>query len=506
MADPLFPPDGPSEVTSSISGPGPNLPVLTVTEIAGAIKRAIEDTFGRVRVRGEVSGLRRPGSGHLYLDLKDVDSVIATVCWKGVAGRLAQRPEDGMEVIVTGRITTYGPQSRYQLIVEDIELAGEGALLKLIEERKKKLEREGLFDEARKQALPFLPGVIGVVTSPTGAVIRDILHRLADRFPRHVVIWPVRVQGKSAAEEVAAGINGFNALAPGGAIARPDLIIVARGGGSLEDLMAFNEEVVVRAAAASAIPLISAVGHETDVTLIDFAADVRAPTPTAAAEMAVPVRMDLMAQLRDDNARLTAAMTRGLVDARATLGQLWRIAGNPRRLVEEATQKLDDRTERLGQAGEALITARRAALGQAAAGLSPRALQLTIAHGRERATAAARGLVREGARTVQEAAGRLTQLAALLTSYSYENVLARGFAVVRGADGRAIMTAAEARPGMDVAIGFKDGTLPAVIGAADTGTSKPNPKPQPMPKTKPKTRKGGENGDGKGDGPQGRLL
>ncbi|MFT5539524.1 MAG: exodeoxyribonuclease VII large subunit [Alphaproteobacteria bacterium] len=500
MAEPLFPPNGPSDASSNAPGPGPNLPVFTVTEIAGAIKRAIEDNFGRVRVRGEISGLRRPGSGHLYLDLKDVDSIIATVCWKGVAGRLSVRPEDGMEVIVTGRITTYGPQSRYQLIVEDIELAGEGALLKLIEERKKKLEREGLFDEDRKQKLPFLPSVIGVVTSPTGAVIRDILHRLADRFPRHVVIWPVRVQGKGAAEEVAAGIDGFNALVPGGPIARPDLIIVARGGGSLEDLMAFNEEVVVRAAAASTIPLISAVGHETDVTLIDFAADVRAPTPTAAAEMAVPVRMDLMAQVRDDSARLTAAMTRSLADARSALGQLWRIAGNPRRLVEEATQKLDDRTERLGQAGGALIAARRAALGQAAAGLSPRALQLTITHGRERAQAAARGLAREGGRTMQEAEGRLTQLAALLTSYSYENVLARGFAVVRGADGRAIMAAADTHPGMDVAIGFKDGTLPAVIGTGGTGTSKP--KSMPKTKTKVKTQKGAI----KGDGSQGRLL
>jgi exodeoxyribonuclease VII large subunit len=496
MANPLFPPDGRSDAAAPGAGPGPNLPVFTVTEIAGAIKRAIEDNFGRVRVRGEISGLRRPGSGHLYLDLKDVDSVIATVCWKGVAGRLSVRPEDGMEVIVTGRITTYGPQSRYQLIVEDIELAGEGALLKLIEERKKKLEREGLFDEDRKQELPFLPGVIGVVTSPTGAVIRDILHRLADRFPRHVVIWPVRVQGKGAAEEVAAGIDGFNALAPGGPIARPDLIIVARGGGSLEDLMAFNEEVVVRAAAASTIPLISAVGHETDVTLIDFAADVRAPTPTAAAEMAVPVRMDLMAQVRDDSARLTAAMTRGLADARAELGQLWRIAGNPRRLVEEATQKLDDRIERLGQAGGALIATRQAALGQAAAGLSPRALQLTITHGRERAQAAARGLTREGGRTLQEAEGRLTQLAALLTSYSYENVLARGFAVVRGADGRAIIAAAETSPGLDVEIGFKDGPIPAVIGAGEMGPAKAKATPKAKPKAK--TRKGDE--------PQGSLL
>ncbi len=472
---------------------GPNMPVLTVTEIASAIKRTIEDSFGRVRVRGEISGLRRPGSGHLYLDLKDADSVIASVCWRGAAGRLAVRPEDGMEVIVTGRITTYGPQSKYQLIIEDIELAGEGALLKLIEERKKKLAAEGLFDPARKRELPFLPDVIGVVTSLSGAVIRDILHRLADRFPRHVVIWPALVQGKGAAEQVAAGIRGFNALKPGGVIARPDVIIVARGGGSLEDLMAFNEEVVVRAAAESDIPLISAVGHETDVTLIDFAADVRAPTPTAAAEMAVPVRMELLAGVRDEGARLTAAMTRRVSEARDRVAQLWRVVGNPRRLVDDATQRLDDRAERLAQAVAGLMAERDGRYRTAAAGLRPRALELTLAHGGERLRAAARGLDREGQRAVVDAGKHLGQLGQLLASYSYENVLARGFAVVRDTEGRAVMAAAATQPGQAVEIAFHDAAVPAVIGGmGGAGAAAALPRPR---------RKRGSDG-----GTQGSLL
>ena len=255
------------------------MPEFSVGELSQAVKRTIEGTFERVRVRGEVSGFKRAASGHLYMALKDEEAVLDAVCWRGMAARLALVPEDGLEVIATGRLTTYPGRSKYQIVIEQVELAGEGSLLKLLEERRHKLAAEGLFDAARKQALPFLPEVIGVVTSPTGAVIRDILHRLADRFPRPVLVWSVRVQGDGAAAEIAAAIDGFNALEAGGPVPRPDLLIVARGGGSLEDLWAFNEEVVVRAAAASAIPLISAVGHETDTTLIDFAADHRAPTP-----------------------------------------------------------------------------------------------------------------------------------------------------------------------------------------------------------------------------------
>src|SRR6266404_6227822 len=322
-----------------------NLPEFTVSEISQAVKRTLEGNFERVRVRGEISGFKRATSGHLYFALKDEEAKLDGVCWRGTAGRLAIAPEDGLEVIATGRISSYPGRSSYQLIIESLELAGEGALLKLLEERRKKLAAEGLFDPARKKALPFLPEVIGVVTSPTGAVIRDILHRLHDRFPRHVLIWPVLVQGEGAKDQIAAAIAGFNALAPGGKIPRPDLLIVARGGGSLEDLWAFNEEVVVRAAAASAIPLISAVGHETDTTLIDFAADVRAPTPTAAAEMAVPVRAELLADVQQDGARLARALRAALKDRRQRL-DLARL--DPERLGQTMA-RLAERLAGLGQ-------------------------------------------------------------------------------------------------------------------------------------------------------------
>src|SRR6195256_1288373 len=274
-----------------------NLPELSVSELSLALKRTIEDAYGYVRVRGELGNVKYHSSGHIYLDLKDDKACLAGIVWRNAAPRIKVKLEAGLEVVVTGRITTFPGQSKYQIVIETLEPAGLGALMALVEERKKKLAAEGLFDAARKQALPFLPGVIGVITSPTGAVIRDILHRLADRFPRHVLVWPVRVQGDGSAEEVAAAIHGFNALASGGAIRKPDLLIVARGGGSLEDLWSFNEEIVVRAVAESLIPLISAVGHETDITLIDFAADKRAPTPTAAAEMAVPVRAELLVEV-----------------------------------------------------------------------------------------------------------------------------------------------------------------------------------------------------------------
>ena len=334
-------------------------PVFSVTELSGALKRIVEDTFGYVRVRGEISGFKRAASGHLYMALKDADANMDAVCWRGTAGKLDIEPEDGLEVIATGRVTTYAARSKYQMIIERMEIAGEGALLKMIEERRKRLTAEGLFDEARKQALPYLPEVIGVVTSPTGAVFRDIMHRLNDRFPRHVLLWPVLVQGTSAAEQVTAAIEGFNALAVGGAVPRPDLLIVARGGGSLEDLMAFNEENVVRAAAASAIPLISAIGHETDTTLIDCAADRRAPTPTAAAELAVPVRTELLAQVTDDGARLFGAMTRHLAGRGQQVTGLARGLPEPRRLLEAAMQRSDDWSERLGPAMARMVADRR---------------------------------------------------------------------------------------------------------------------------------------------------
>ncbi len=323
------------------AAPESNLPVFTVGELSQALKRTIEAAFGQVRVRGEVSGFKRAASVHLYFSLKDADAVLEAVCWRGIAASLSLEPEDGMEVVCTGRISTYAGRSKYQIVVESLELAGEGALLRLIEERKRRLEAEGLFLDSRKQPIPFLPDVIGVVTSPTGAVIGDILHRLSDRFPRHVLLWPVLVQGEGAPEEIAAAIEGFNRLVAGGEVPRPDVLIVARGGGSLEDLMAFNAEIVVRAAAASDIPLISAIGHETDVTLIDFAADKRASTPSAAAEMAVPVRIELLAQVLDGGTRLLAVMNRLIGERRAQIQGLARIMGDPARIVGEAAQRLD---------------------------------------------------------------------------------------------------------------------------------------------------------------------
>src|SRR5947199_2069783 len=285
-----------------------NLPEYTVSELSQALKRSVEENFSYVRVRGEISGYKRHSSGHCYFALKDAEAVLDAVCWRQTAIRLPIRPEDGMEVVCTGRLTTYPGRSKYQLVVDSIALAGIGALLRLLEERRQRLAAEGLFAAERKKKLPFLPQVIGIVTSPTGAVIRDILHRLADRFPRRVLLWPVAVQGDGAAAQIAAAIDGFNRIAAGASVPRPDLLIVARGGGSLEDLMAFNEEIVVRAAAASAIPLISAVGHETDTTLIDFVSDRRAPTPTAAAEMAIPARADLLADVAQKAARLAGAL------------------------------------------------------------------------------------------------------------------------------------------------------------------------------------------------------
>src|SRR5436190_5340103 len=363
----------------------PNVAEFTVSELSAALKRTVEDNFGYVRVRGEISGYKGPhGSGHVYFALKDQTAKIDGVIWKGVFGRMRIKPEEGMEVIVTGKLTTYPNRSSYQIIVETLEPAGLGALMALLEERKRKLTAEGLFDDARKQLLPYLPEVIGVVTSPTGAVIRDILHRLADRFPRHVIVWPVKVQGEGSAEQVAAAIRGFNALDPLGRIRRPDLIIVARGGGSLEDLWSFNEEIVVRAAAESMIPLISAVGHETDVTLIDFASDRRAPTPTAAAEMAVPVRVDLLSQIDSLARRQRSCWARGLDARRTEFRAAARALPAADELLAVPRQKLDSLSERLPRALKANAEIHHKQYLKCATKLSPQLLRGRVRAEQER--------------------------------------------------------------------------------------------------------------------------
>ncbi|MCC6006627.1 MAG: exodeoxyribonuclease VII large subunit [Rhodobacteraceae bacterium] len=381
---------------------GDNAPAMSVAELSGAINRLVEGGFARVRVRGEVGRVVQARSGHLYFDLKEEGAVLAAVSWRGQAARLSLKPEEGMEVVATGRLTTFPGQSKYQLIVEEVTAAGVGALMAMLEARRQKLAAEGLFDAARKRPLPFLPEVIGVVTSPTGAVIRDILHRLRERFPRHVLVWPVAVQGERCAPEVAAAIRGFNALAPGGRVPRPDLIIVARGGGSVEDLWGFNDEAVVRAAAESAIPLISAVGHETDTTLIDHAADRRAPTPTAAAEMAVPVRADLSVRVAELEARRLRAIS-VLGERRSQrLSDLARGLPRPADLVDRRAQALDAAALRLP--GALRTTAARAAqmLARAGAPLRPRLVQGAVESKGARLQEVARGLERSLAETMRE--------------------------------------------------------------------------------------------------------
>ena len=445
------------------TGSASNVAELTVSELSQALKRTLEETFGHVRVRGEVGRVSTPGSGHVYLDLKDDKAVISGVIWKGTAARLRFFPEQGMEVVVSGRITTFAGQSKYQIVIETLEPAGEGALMALLEERKKKLAAEGLFDEGRKQPLPFLPAVIGVVTSPTGAVIRDILHRLADRFPRHVLVWPVRVQGEACAGEVAAAIAGFNALAEGGPVPRPDLLIVARGGGSLEDLWGFNEEIVVRAAAASAIPLIAAVGHETDWTLIDLAADWRAPTPTAAAERAVPVRSELAAQLGDLASRNARGLKRAMVERANRLTAAGRGLPRPDDILALARQRLDGAAGRLMQGLKSGIETRRTRLAGAGGRLSVRPIEVQIARHRQDLIRHAGRSERGIARLLAERGNRLAATAKLLRSLSYQSVLARGYAVVRGPDDAPLTSLAAALPGLAVALEFADGRTGAHI-------------------------------------------
>jgi exodeoxyribonuclease VII large subunit len=455
-----------------------NLSEYTVGELSQRLKRTVEDAYALVRVRGEISGFKRATSGHLYLALKDADAVLDAVCWKGTAGRLGLKPEDGMEVVVTGKLTTFPGRSKYQMVIERMELAGLGALMALLEQRRKKLEAEGLFDPARKKPIPYIPDVIGVVTSPTGAVIRDILHRLRDRFPRHVIVWPVRVQGEGAAEEVAAAIRGFNAIAPGGPVPRPDVLIVARGGGSLEDLWAFNEEVVVRAAAASDIPLISAVGHETDTTLIDFASDRRAPTPTAAAEMAVPVRLDLIEQVGGFNRRLIASMRRRFAESTRHLTALGRGLRDPRERIQELAQRLDDLDARLKRAPAAAIERKRVDLAASAAALRPTLLRREVADLKRGVGERAGRLERALRQRLAVLQRELDGAAKLLETLSYKSILGRGYAVVRGPDGHPVTRAEAVAPGLAASVEFADGRRDAVFGAG--------PGPRPRRATPPK--------------------
>jgi len=424
------------------NAPKSNVPEFSVGELAFSLKKTLEDNFGRVRVRGELSRVSIAGSGHMYSSLKDNDAVIDAVCWKGNLNRLSVRPEEGLEVICIGKISSYPKSSKYQLIIESMEMAGEGALLKMLEERRKKLAGEGLFEQKSKQPLPFLPKTIGVVTSPTGAVIRDILHRLADRMPSHVLVWPVRVQGDGAANEITNAINGFNAM-DGVNMPKPDLLIVARGGGSLEDLMAFNEENVVRATAESKIPIISAVGHETDTTLIDYASDLRAPTPTGAAEMAVPVRADLLAQILDNEKRLIHATNRLASESRQKLESASRGLGDPEKLLTMKAQRLDHESDKLSRSFHAFLSHKREKLITRTSRLRHPRDVLTNAQTRlDRWT---EQLKSTAPNITNKRSENLDHLGKMLNAYSYEKTLKRGFAVIRDKNGKPIITADAAK-------------------------------------------------------------
>ena len=500
--------------------PGQNMPEYTVSEVSGAVKKTLEDQFGRIRVRGEVGRVFTARSGHLYYDVKDDRSVLACTTWKGQVSSLSVIPEEGLEVIVTGRMTAFGGQSKYNLNVDEVTVAGEGALMAMLEKRKKALAAEGLFDPARKKELPYLPDIIGVVTSPSGAVIRDILHRLRDRFPRKVLVWPVAVQGAACAPEVARAIAGFNALTPGGALPRPDLLIVARGGGSIEDLWGFNEEIVARAAAASDIPLISAVGHETDTTLIDYVSDQRAPTPTAAAEIAVPVRLELLGWVGDQQARMARAVSQRMQTRDQRLRDLARALPRPDALLAGPTQRLDLMADRLPRALTRSVDLRRGRLIEAAASLRPSLLSRALAEQRRRfdqsATRLAPGLSRvvetkrealarradrlsvkpierdlaakrdrlealtrrlssAGQAQVKDWQSRLTALDRLRETLGYKETLKRGYAVVRG-DGAVVTTQVAAQKATALEIEFADGRM--TVGAAGT---KPATKAKPKP-------------------------
>lgn len=529
-----------SEVSTS------NAHEFTVSELAGALKRTVEETYGHVRVRGELGRVTIARSGHVYMDLKDDRAVISSIVWKGVASKFRFAPEEGLEVIAEGRLSTYPGRSQYQLIIEKLEPAGAGALMALLEERRKKFQAEGLFDDAHKQPIPFLPQTIGVITSPTGAVIRDILHRLADRFPRHVLLWPVLVQGDKAAEQVSTAIAGFNALPKDGPVPRPDLLIVARGGGSIEDLWGFNEENVVRAAAGSKIPLISAIGHETDWTLLDYVADRRAPTPTGAAEMAVPVRTELLNSLQNQQMRLSSAVTSLQLRKQTELRAAARGLPRPEDLLGVLSQRFDYVAARLMRGLESGLDARAQRLSGIAGRLRPQGLQTAITRRFEEIDALSRRLQQGNRRLSTQNGDRIVVMAArlarqaprqalqnhqqnlhtlwqrghaamqralrehgykvdsaakLLRSLSHEGVLARGFALVHRQDGSLVRTGAALQAGEAVDLQFSDIRRQARI---EDGTD--NEPFKPKPGLKPRSPKPVKSKAVKGTPGQGSLF
>ena len=446
-------------------------PAYSVSELAFALKRTIEEAYGFVRLRGELSKVTFHGNGHVYLDLKDERASISGVIWKGSVRGLAVRPETGLEVIVTGRVTTYPGRSQYQIIIETMEPAGIGALLAQLERLKAKLAAEGLFEASRKAPLPEMPGVIGVVTSPTGAVIRDILHRIRERWPCRVIVWPVVVQGEQAASQVRTAIEGFNALAEGGPVPRPDLIIVARGGGSVEDLWPFNDEALARAVAASSIPLISAVGHETDTTLIDFVSDRRAPTPTAAAEIATPVFAELAAAIADYQRRLMQSGARMVELRRARLAAAAGSLPRPADLLAIATQRLDLAAGRLGAALQRNVSSHHRDWLSIAAPLKPGLLQRPIQVRRERLDALSARLAPAARRRLERAADALANLEKLRLSFNPDGPLKRGFARIHDPEGRLVRSAEALSTGERVRMVFADGDRAAVVD----GASAPRP-------------------------------
>jgi exodeoxyribonuclease VII large subunit len=465
-----------------------NILELSVSDLSNGIKRLIEENFGYVRVRGEISGFRGASpSGHVYFRLKDENALIEAVIWKGNFNKLKFKPQEGLEMIATGKVTTFGGSSKYQIVIENLEPAGAGALMAMLEERKKKLVDEGLFDAAHKQPLPFMPRVIGVVTSPTGAVIRDILHRVADRFPLHVIVWPVRVQGEAAAGEITAAINGFQNFTP-----RPDVLIVARGGGSLEDLWCFNEENVVRAAFASKIPLISAVGHETDTTLIDYASDIRAPTPTAAAELAVPVRKELVQRVAGLDTRQSEAIQRVLKTCRFNVTSFARALPTLDKLLALPRQKLDSLSERLPLALKANALKDRLKVNALATRLTTRLLstrvqrenervqslesrlklalktslrenKIRIERGRERVTALHTQMKAAFTRALEAKTRLIAHKSSLLIAFSYQNTLKRGFALVRDKAGNPLTRASQLTPNLPLILEFQDAKVEANV-------------------------------------------